>query len=284
MRKNAIDSRYDLAKWTRGEQRGSKRVFNVRQQERRGCVYCEDGSHKSVDCPTVCDPEARRKVLLDQKLCFNCTKPNCRVGICKSFARCRRCNAKHHTSLHAENTPPSDSKETPTEGGKRKAMTANGPGEGLLPILVIELNRVRCRALVDSGAGSSYTSRTILNMIGIKPFKTEYKAIEMMLTSKRVRLDKYKAKVESIDGTFELPLELTRVDKTTLLDIENPYYQELQTKYSHLQGIELNDNDEKSISPVHVILGSGDYARIKTKAQPLIGNEGEPIAEKTRLG
>ena len=44
------------------------------------------------------------------------------------------------------------------------------------------------------------------------------------------------------------------------------------------------DTDTKSQLPTHVILGSGDYARIKTPTKPLIGRDGEPVAEKTKFG
>ena len=44
------------------------------------------------------------------------------------------------------------------------------------------------------------------------------------------------------------------------------------------------DTDVKSQLPIHVILGSGDYARIKTPTKPLIGRDGEPVAEWTKFG
>ena len=39
-----------------------------------------------------------------------------------------------------------------------------------------------------------------------------------------------------------------------------------------------------TVLPVHVILGAGVYARIKTDTRPRIGNQGEPVAERTKLG
>ena len=36
--------------------------------------------------------------------------------------------------------------------------------------------------------------------------------------------------------------------------------------------------------PVHLILGTSEYARIKTETTPKIGKPGEPIAELTRFG
>ncbi len=44
------------------------------------------------------------------------------------------------------------------------------------------------------------------------------------------------------------------------------------------------DTDTKKQLPIHVILGSGDYARIKTPTKPLIGRDGEPVAERTKFG
>ena len=46
----------------------------------------------------------------------------------------------------------------------------------------------------------------------------------------------------------------------------------------------MDDHNMKSQLPIHVILGSGEYARIKTATKPLIGGEGEPVAERTKLG
>ena len=36
--------------------------------------------------------------------------------------------------------------------------------------------------------------------------------------------------------------------------------------------------------PVHVIIGTGVYARFKTDARPRIGNQGEPLTERTKFG
>ncbi|CAB3992546.1 Hypothetical predicted protein, partial [Paramuricea clavata] len=44
-----------------------------------------------------------------------------------------------------------------------------------------------------------------------------------------------------------------------------------------------NTETKKSL-PIHVVLGSGEYARVKTQERPRVGNEGEPIAELTKLG
>ena len=54
--------------------------------------------------------------------------------------------------------------------------------------------------------------------------------------------------------------------------------------YSHLKGVHVNDDDTKASLPVHVVLGSGEYARIKTETKPRIGRENDPVAELTKFG
>ena len=279
MRKNPV-SEYKIDPAPRPYPRKAYTTQLRNSQDRRVCAYCEETTHKTTECPKVSDVEDRKRILIEKRLCFNCAKPNCRVSRCPSNARCRRCQSKHHTSLHVDSPIEQDT----ANDSKKNALTANIEGEGLLPIIVVEVNGVKCRALVDSGAGSSYASRTILNMIQAKSTKTEYQTIEMMLTSKKVLLHKYKANVASLDGNYELEVELTGVDKPTLLEINNPHYDQLLQRYKYLKGVYLNDQIDKPVLPIHVVLGAGDYARIKTKAQPLIGQEREPIAEKTRLG
>lgn len=41
----------------------------------------------------------------------------------------------------------------------------------------------------------------------------------------------------------------------------------------------MNDVDTKSRLPVHIILGAGDYAKVKTTNVPKIGEPGQPVAD-----
>ena len=94
----------------------------------------------------------------------------------------------------------------------------------------------------------------------------------------------YDTQVESLDGNFSMSVKLTKVHKGELLTVDNPRYQQLISNHSHLKGIEIEDFDTKEQLPVHVVLGSGEYARIKTETKPQIGRDGDPVAEKTKLG
>ena len=90
--------------------------------------------------------------------------------------------------------------------------------------------------------------------------------------------------LQSVNHQFTLPVKATKINRSELLSIDNPNYRELPDKYPHLRGVYVNDNDTKARLPVHVILGSGEYARIKTETKPRIGEDNAPIAELTKFG
>lgn len=78
---------------------------------------------------------------------------------------------------------------------------------------------------------------------------------------------------------------MTKVHKTELLTIANPSHSQLIQRYSpHLKGVHLNDDDTKPSLPVYVVLGSGEYAKMKTETKPRINKEDEPVAELTKFG
>ena len=57
----------------------------------------------------------------------------------------------------------------------------------------------------------------------------------------------------------------------------------MQKKHAHLSDIIITDHNTKKDLLVHVKLGAGDYAKIKTQ-RAKVGHPGEQIAELTRLG
>ena len=54
--------------------------------------------------------------------------------------------------------------------------------------------------------------------------------------------------------------------------------------YGHLKGIKMNETDTKPELPMHVILWTSDYVKIKMQKCPRVGKINEPIAEQTKMG
>ena len=55
-------------------------------------------------------------------------------------------------------------------------------------------------------------------------------------------------------------------------------------EFSHLKRVNIDDTDNKASLPKHMILGTSEYSRIKTKHVLRVGAPGEPIAEYTAFG
>ena len=84
-------------------------LFHTRELEHetatRACVYCEEITHKSVECTKVANAENRKKILVNKGRCFNCTGSQHQAANCKSKSRCRKCKRKHHSSICDEPPP-----------------------------------------------------------------------------------------------------------------------------------------------------------------------------------
>jgi len=119
------------------------------------CVYCGE-KHKPVVCNKITNLSDCRQILLNRRLCFHCISGSHRASHCPRKLTCQCCRKRHHTSL-CETIDPTNEHEQP----RGVALTTNQNGDGLFPVLIIEVNGIKCRALIDSGAGSSCVSSTL---------------------------------------------------------------------------------------------------------------------------
>ena len=152
------------------------------------------------------------------------------------------------------------------------------------PVLVIEVEGVKCRVLIDTGARSSCASSKLINKINKKPICRETKRVETLMHSVVKKTEIYQFEIGDINQEFKIGIEINKLEKEVLLELPNPNYPEIQKSYNHLKDIIINVTDTKKELPVHVILGAGDYTKIKTQERARVGQPGEPIAELTKLG
>jgi hypothetical protein len=279
VRRNPVDKN---AEREREENKRKRDYYNRLLQARggdfkiKGCVYCGDENHKAVECNKVTDIIERKRILAQKGLCFNCATRNHRASECPSKTSCQHCKKRHHTSLCGQ-----------AQDGKEKKvplMTDGKSGDAIFPVVVVKVDGITCRALIDSGAGSSYASAKLIDLLKKKPSATKTQRIDMLMSSRVTRMESYDVVIESVDDSYKMDVRLMKVNKGELLSIDNPRYEQLIQKHQHLRQVEIVDHDSKQQLPIHVILGSGEYARIKTGTKPLVGEDGDPVAEKTKLG
>ena len=71
-------------------------------------------------------------------------------------------------------------------------------------------------------------------------------------------------------------INLTKAHKPQLLTLDNPNYPSLLSKYSHLKGVNIDDNNTRPQIPIHVVLGAIKCATIKTSTVQRVGKSGQP--------
>ena len=132
------------------------------------------------------------------------------------------------------------------------------------PIVNVNVEGIECRALLDTGAGSSYASAALMDRLSKRSQSKEVQKIEMMLGSSTREVCLSKINVESVNGKEKLEVEVTRVERGKLFTVDNPHYPDIIKLFKHLEGVAIVDNDPKLFLPVHMILGASDYAAITT--------------------
>ena len=279
-----VESSKTKAVATPVNRREKSRAFYAKRDDRnqqanvRRCLFCQSPDHKAVNCDKVVSIEARKKVFLDKRMCFNCSGIGHRAGECKSKSTCQVCHARHNTSL-CDNT---QSQVQTREPG----MTANHIGNSAVihPVVVVKINGYKFRALLDSGASHSYASATAIDLIDASLKSTGLRQIAMLTGVTTRTMQVFGVVISSVASDFELEVDVTKVNKKELLILENPRYNQLIEGSSHLKGVRMDDVDEKAKLPVHLILGANEFAKIRTGERLRVGRRGDPVAEYTRFG
>ena len=60
----------------------------------------------------------------------------------------------------------------------------------------------------------------------------------------------YLVEIKYINNKFSFETEISKLEKSALLELSNPNYCEIQNNYQYLRDVTLNDYDKKSEMPV----------------------------------
>ena len=156
-------------------------------------------------------------------------------------------------------------------------MTAGQVGEKVChPVVIIKVNGVKCRALVDTGATGSNISAFLVNLLKVKPSRTLTRGIKTIMGLVTKRVETYDVKICDTLEKCVLPVCVTKIEQRELLTLENPNYPEMLGRYPHLKGVRMEETDTKELLPIHVILGANEYTKIKMAGYQRAGAVGEP--------
>ena len=80
------------------------------------------------------------------------------------------------------------------------------------PVILIEIEGIKCHALIDTGAGASYASSTLINHINKKLIRTKTRKIETLMSRNTRKIDIYSVETQGISFEFDFETELNHLE------------------------------------------------------------------------
>ena len=152
------------------------------------------------------------------------------------------------------------------------------------PVVIVKVAGYKFRALLDSGASHSYVSTTFVKLTKAQPKSSSLRQIAMLMGVTTKKMQVYDVLMQSVMSQFQHEVNVTEIEKRELLTLENPHYRQVINQNPHLRGVIMDDDDSKSLLPVHIVLRANDFPKIRTGERLRVGQRGEPVAEATQLG
>ena len=84
-------------------------------------------------------------------------------------------------------------------------------------MIIIGIEGIKCRALIDTGPRVSYVSLNI-DRINKKPIRKQYKRIETIMGSSIKSIPIYPVEIQDSDHAFKFQTETNNLEKNVLLE------------------------------------------------------------------
>ena len=83
-------------------------------------------------------------------------------------------------------------------------LTATNQRKVIHPVVIVSVEGINYRALLDTGSSSSYVSSILIEMVKKQPVQHEYKSVEMMLQKTSKKMEVYELQINEINGKFSI--------------------------------------------------------------------------------
>lgn len=258
------------------------------------CSFCSK-SHRLVFCGKFRRKSNAEKIAFvkERQLCLNCLGEQHSVDSCPSHRTCNKCNHRHHSLLHFEQTDTASSTgsslfTSPTNStNSSSSLLANCHSpQILLPTVlvnVIQPSGAICtlRALLDQGSQASFITEEAARKLGLDKQNCNVNLSGIGSTSAGVAkhcvsfncLSQYNSNnIVSVDA-----LVLKKV--TTLPRLSKPS----NSTWDHLNELQLADPLYYRQDKIDLLLGALVYSSILL-GEVIVGPPGTPIAQRTIFG
>ena len=270
------------------------------------CAYCNQ-PHTSNSCPTVTNPEERKRVLRTTGRCFICLKRHHISRNCRSSVRCNNCRGRHHTSIctssssRTEPTNPANNVPAGSHSATNAASVNVATSTSLqvncqTPILLQTARAIVCdasqeepapklevRAILDLGSQRSYVTTRVREALKLRKVRSESMII------KTFGSDKGDHRACDI---VELKMLTKDYDSLTISTIVVPHICDpvqmqpispCKDVYQYLSNLELADSGDSATElQIDILIGSDHYWKLVTGR--VVKGPGGPTAIETKIG
>ena len=90
---------------------------------------------------------------------------------------------------------------------KEKMMASFGEKSVCYPIMIVNANGIQHRALVNTGAGSSYASAALINCIDTSTVRRETRQMQILLHTTSRKIEIHDLTITNQEGSFKLNIQ-----------------------------------------------------------------------------
>ena len=257
------------------------------QGYRYSCVLCSD-HHPLFMCHrfNTMTIAQRKEHMNNHQLCFNCFALGHKTVDCRSLARCKTCQDKHHTMVHQDRN---------TQSSPQPVASTNSIASKLPPTIQSSLTmtsqvmlegptgrKMVVRALLDSGSTISLLSTKAANTLKLPKTATHitFSGVQdSVSTPSHALVNVAMSSLQATDTQFQISAAV--VPRVTC---DLPLQGAAGVKdLPHLKDLELADPNFYLPGRIDLLLGENILSRL-LRPDVRVGPEGIPIAWKTVFG
>ena len=229
---------------------------------RSTCIVC-GGDHIIIYCISFknMNPEDRRRVADDHKLCYNCLYGGHYVNSCRSqgVSNINMCKMRHNSMLHSSDTIVNASASTTSDT--------------YMPVVTVLVNNeFECYALLDTASNTSFCSQKLVDRLKLKGVSTNLNMSTLNNVTKNVS-KLVNVTLSTVFGKYRRDLSCYVIKN---IPTYTPYID--VTKYPYLQGLTFPHNVQ-----VDLLIGQ-DNAGLLVPFEVQYGVGNQPFASRTLYG
>ena len=275
--------------------------LSSRNKQAKPCLMGDGQQHNLSACPKfkALSVEERLSEVQKHKLCFCCLRSGHWLTTCRNLKPCgvNGCTRSHNALLHSSrNVTPDGNNETAasTNQAATEAVTpstehSSAPHKSssdsvLLQVVPVTLygpkGYFNTYAMLDTGSTCSLLATDVAKNLGLEG-PVESVLLNGIQKSSRLLTKRVDVQVSQLND-FGTRFDVHRVLVVDRLNVpeRRVNFRELQEKWPHLPGLELN---EVSPTPVTLHLAS-DVPELIVTLETRCGRKGSPVGVRTKLG